>query len=157
MTVSINDDKDQITITSSLLETPWSGITSVTLEIKKECTTTTSKTFTIEEDDITGSGSYTFTNTEAGFDFTQAVYGFTLKVVSSDSTTKEYYCFLVDVDLSCRVKSVAANAEYTKNDRMYIMLLYYQLTQPNLCHKSNCSDYCTIFNELTNELSMLSC
>lgn len=156
MTVSINDDKDTITITSSLLETPWSGISSVTLTVLQDCTT--EKVLTIEEGDITGSGSYAFDEDDTNFSFIQGMYSLRLKVTNSDdSIDYEYYCYFLDIDLSCRVKSVVANTEYTKNEKLYIMMLYHQLTQTNICHKASCSDYCTIFNELDNELSMLSC
>jgi hypothetical protein len=156
MTVTYNSTDSEFTIQSSLLA-DFTGVTSVTLTVKKGCDS--SKVFTIEEADVTGDDDdeYIFDEDDAGFDFEQYVYSFTLKVVYTSSIKYEYYCYLLDKDLSCRVKSVVASTDYDKSTKMYIMLLHHQLTQSNICHKEGCSDYCTIFKDLDNELSMLSC
>lgn len=157
MTVTLNEAGNTFTIQSSLLSS-FVNVTSVTLTVKKDCNTTIA--FTIEEADVTGDDSdeYSFDEDGAGFDFDQYVYSFTLKVVNSvTGISYEYYCYLLDTDLSCRVKSVVASTDYSKEQKMYIMLLHHQLTQSNICHKQGCADYCTIFNELDNELSMLGC
>lgn len=153
MLVSVNEARTTITVKSDVLS-DFSSITTAALEVSLNCTLV--DTVTILEGDVTVDS---FSLTAALLDrtvFEQGIWGFVLVITNTDeSVTNEYRCLLVEDTLVCSVAAYT-NGTDTEAERLQAGVDYVILQNASTC-SSNCADFCTIYERLTDVLLESSC
>lgn len=145
MTININGDYDQITITTDLIS---DANTSTTISVTYNCTTT------YDDIDITGEdGEYNLVPDDLGLtdDFPDGIYYILVTQVDGDSNiVTESQCFLVDQDFSCGMTDtlVALNSD---PEQIVKALAFHALKIANdSCTSCSCADWCTLYNTATS-------
>lgn len=155
LVLTINEARTTITVKSDLLS-DFSGISSVTLKIEKDCEDI--DTLTILEGDIVNTDEFVVDAADLSLtEFAQGVWGFALlQVDDSDVLTPEYNCLFVETDLNCKVAAYRNSTLYTETQKIKTLLDYAILTKMGGC-ASDCVDYCVIYKNLIDVLAESDC